>query len=342
MTDLATFCGRLGVDEAAARAALDSEAAGVQRPPWYVQAILGFGAWISALLMIVFVALLLNLAFGVDDPNLVTAAIGLAMFGVGLLIQHRRRGGVFAEQFTLALTAAGAAVAAASIGVQFDDIWAATVAAAVFAAIDIWIGRHAQQQFLLAALAVVLFLAALSDADLPYRIDIAALATPIALWLFLRPVRRELRPLATVLLLTMPFYGIADDATFGPAAESGGWGARILSALCVAALFWLRSRTSGIRHGTPVLAVMAVLGAAICLLLPPGGSAALVILVLAYLLGDRALAIVGVLLQIYFLPRFYFDLELSLLTKSWLLMAVGTLLLVAYAMLVRRRKAGAP
>lgn len=338
MTDLATFCAGLGVDEQAARAALESEAGAAQRAPWYVQAILGLGAWISALLMIVFVALLLNLVFGVDEPDLVTAAIGLAMFAAGLLIQHRGRGGVFAEHFTLVLTAAGAAVAAASIGVELDEIWAAAAIAALLLAVDIWQGRNAQQQFLLAALAVFLLVAALGETDLPFRIDIAALAVPIGVWLFLRPPRRDLRPSAAVLLFTMPLYGIVNDATFVLADESGGWGARILSALSVVALLWLRRRAGGGR--TQLLAVIALLAAAICQLLPPGGSAALVVLVLAYTLGDRALAIVGVLLQIYFLPRFYYDLELSLLTKSWLLMAVGTLLLAGYAAAAYRRKGG--
>lgn len=331
MIDLATFCTRLGIGETAARTALEAEAAGPPRPPWYVQAILGLGAWISALLMIVFVAFFLNLAVGLDEPNLVTAIIGIAMFATGLFIQRRERSGVFVVQFTLALTAAGAAVAAASIGIEFEDIWAATGAAAALLAIDIRVGRHGQQQFLLSALAVTLFVAALGDTDLAYRIDLAALALPAGLWLFLRPPRREMRPLAAVLLLTIPIYGIVNDATFDFGEASRSWGARGLSALSVVALLWIRSRASGRGTGAPVLILMAVLAAAVSLLLPPGGSAALVILVLAYVLGDRALAVIGILLQIYFVPRFYYDLELSLLTKSWLLTAVGALLLAAYA-----------
>ena len=340
MIDLATFCARLGIDESAARTALESEAAGPQRPPWYVQAILGFGAWISALLMIVFVAFFLNLVVGLDEPNLVTAIIGIAMFAAGLFIQHRGRSSVFVEQFSLALTAAGAAVAAASIGVQLEDFWAATAVAAALLAIDVWIGRHGQQQFLLAALAVFLFVAALSDMELAYRVDLAALALPIGLWLFLRPLRLEMRPLATVLLLTIPIYGIVNDATFDFGGASAGWGARGLSALSVVALLWIRSRATGRGTGDPALILMALLAAAVCLLLPPGGSAALVILVLAFILGDRALAVIGILLQIYFVPRFYYDIELSLLTKSWLLMAVGVLILAAYAARSIIRKAG--
>ena len=62
---------------------------------------------------------------------------------------------------------------------------------------------------------------------------------------------------------------------------------------------------------------------------------------LAFTLGHRPLAIVGVLLEVYFVPRFYYDLDLSLLIKSWILMAVGVALLAAYAVLRRTGAAAA-
>jgi uncharacterized membrane protein len=98
----------------------------------------------------------------------------------------------------------------------------------------------------------------------------------------------------------------------------------------------LGSRTAS-TPGTSVRYAAAVAAAAVGVLLPPGGSAALVILMLAFTLGHWPLSIVGVLPQAYFIPRFYYDLELSLLSKSWILMAVGVVLLAAYAAFVRRR-----
>ena len=60
---------------------------------------------------------------------------------------------------------------------------------------------------------------------------------------------------------------------------------------------------------------------------------------LAFTLGNWPLAIVGMLLEVYFVPRFYYDLNLSLLTKSWILLAVGGALLAAYAVLRRSEDA---
>jgi uncharacterized membrane protein len=341
MTDIAAFCASLRLDEPAVRRVLESEnsAAGGQTP-WYVLLLLGLGAWITALIMIVFVAILLDVAFDVEEPGLGSAVIGTVMFVCGLLIEAKTKESVFAEQFAIALVAAGAAVAAASLGFAFDSLWSAAVAAAVLTAIDIWHGRHVQQQFLLAALAVGLGIAALSDALAYQRIDIVAFAAPIGALLYLRPPPRDVRPTATVLLLAIPFYAVVNDSLYTPLYGYGNWVARIVAMATILGLAWLRGRaaTSDVRLH---LLFGAVVAAAICLLLPPGGSAALVILMLAFALGHWPLAIVGVLLEIYFVPHFYYNLELSLPTKSWILMAVGGALLAAYAAL-RRSGAAAP
>jgi uncharacterized membrane protein len=341
MTDIATFCASLKLDEPAVRRVLEpGNSAGGRQTPWYVLLLLGLGAWITALIMIVFVAVLLNAAFDVDEPGLGSAVIGAAMFLCGLLIEARTKESVFAEQFAIALVAAGAAVAAASIGFAFDSLWSAAVAAAVLTAVDIWHGRHVQQQFLLAALAVGLGIAALSDALAYQRIDIVAFAAPIGALLYLRPPPRDVRPTATVLLLAIPFYALVNDSLYTPLYGYGNWVARIVAMATILGLAWLRGRAAA-SEVRPQLLLGAVVAAAICLLLPPGGSAALVILMLAFALGHWPLAIVGVLLEIYFVPHFYYDLELSLLTKSCILMAVGGALLAAYAAL-RRSGAVAP
>jgi uncharacterized membrane protein len=97
--------------------------------------------------------------------------------------------------------------------------------------------------------------------------------------------------------------------------------------------FWPRAQTPSERLALRIFAVLAV---AVCLLMPAGGSAAMLLMMLAFTLGSRALAVVGTLLQVYFIWRFYYDLEASLLDKSLVLMGVGVLLLAAYAALTRR------
>jgi uncharacterized membrane protein len=336
MTDIASFCTSLNLDEAAVRRVLESESgAASSRAPWYVLLLLGLGAWITALIMIVFVAVFLHFAFDFDEPDLGSAAIGAVMFLCGLLIQAKTRESVFAEQFAIALVAAGAAIAAASVGFEFESLWSAAAAAAAMTAIDIWRGRNAQQQFLLAALAVGLGVAAVSDAVIAGRVDIVALALPIGAWLYLRPPPKDVRPTATTLLLAMPLYAVATDSLYDPTYGSGSWPARVIAMAVILVLAWLNGRGLTVPKTRLRHLFVAVVAAAICLLLPPGGSAALVILMLAFTLGHWPLAIVGALLEVYFVPRFYYDLDLSLLTKSWILIAVGIVLLAAYAVLRR-------
>jgi len=76
-------------------------------------------------------------------------------------------------------------------------------------------------------------------------------------------------------------------------------------------------------------------------LLPPGGSAALLIMTYAYVVGSTPFATLGVVLQAQFMIRYYYNLEMTLLNKSILLMAVGAILLVAWWLAERGRKQGA-
>src|SRR5262249_22481541 len=150
---------------------------------------------------------------------------------------------------------------------------------------------------------------------------------PLGALLYLWPPAKDMRPTATALLLTMPAYALVMDGLYAPVYGSGGWMARIVTMIMILAIAWLRSRHVAASNARLGLLLVAVVAAAICLLLPPGGSAALAILMLAFTLGHWPLAMVGVLLEIYFVPRFYYDLDLALLDKSWILLAVGAALL---------------
>ncbi len=339
MTDLATFCSALGLDDAAARRVIDDDAC--ERPmPLYAQIILGGGAWITALAMIVFVIAFCALVLDVDEPGLPFSLFGAAAFASGLWLLSRPGIGVFALHFAVALASAGAVMGAADVGFEHSSMAGAVVAAAPFAFLAIWRGRDPLLQFLTVALAVGLAIAALFEAEVPYRTDIVALAAPLGVWLYLRPPARDLRPAATVLLLAMPLLAIADGAPVVGLGEQGGWIAR---AIHLALFLWLvrlnLPRAGSVDNGF-VLAVFALAAILVCLLLPAGGSAALLLLMLAFTLGSRPPAILGTLLQIYFIWQFYYDLEATLLTKSLVLAAAGAVLLAAHAAIAGRDRTG--
>ena len=82
------------------------------------------------------------------------------------------------------------------------------------------------------------------------------------------------------------------------------------------------------------------LGGVLVLLLPtifaPALSATLLCLLLAWTAGYRTGTILAVVALVYFLSRYYYDLNLSLLSKSLILCASGSLFLLAWGVLYKK------
>ena len=112
--------------------------------------------------------------------------------------------------------------------------------------------------------------------------------------------------------------------------------------ITISRLFAINWRRMADAQTRLLAAAGAAAAAVVAFLLPTGASAALVLLALAYTLGSRPLAIIGALAEIYFIWRFYWDLQETLLTKSIILMSAGAILLICYALLIgtmRERRA---
>src|SRR6185312_12333649 len=107
-----------------------------------------------------------------------------------------------------------------------------------------------------------------------------------------------------------------------------GWPAKVLFLATFAFVFAVNWRRVADSQGRLLALAGAAAVAAIALLLPTGASAALVLLALAYTLGSRSLAAIGALAEVYFIWRFYADLQDTLLTKSIILMSAGEVLLL--------------
>ena len=118
--------------------------------------------------------------------------------------------------------------------------------------------------------------------------------------------------------------------------------ARGLLLTVFALLFAVNWRRLADRQWRLLAAAAAIAIAVVVWHLPTGGSAALVLLTLAYTLGSRTLAAIGALTAIYFIWSYYWDLEGTLLTKSIILMSAGAVMLLCYGLLVgtlRERRA---
>ncbi|MBT8085898.1 MAG: DUF4401 domain-containing protein [Woeseia sp.] len=299
--------------------------------PWYLRWVVGIGAWITALVLIAFGGAFVFALLEVRNPAALSV-FGAAFFGFGLWLLWRDTSGDFAEQLGIATGAAGAAMICGGLIGEYESFWlgffvAAALTAAIVAATDDKI-----LQFLTAAFAMGCYVAALLKNDTQHMLDFVALATPVGLVLLLYPPRRDLVPTAVALLLTFPvvsILGMENTRTLSEMGRTDRFANSLHIVLFLALVFvhWRRSEDGKANAQVAAFAVTAVL---VCLLLPPGGSAAMLILMLAFVIGSRPLALLGVVLQGQFIIRYYYSLEMTLLDKSLLLIGIGMVLLALW------------
>lgn len=345
MIELRDFCANLQLDENRTLEALTierGEETSALAMPWYVRLVVGVAAWITALVAIGLGAVILLLALDTDS-GIAIATLGAVYFVTGLLLLRVPGSGIFLTQVGLAIAAAGVALVALGAGVEIEEVWPAALASAVLTAIIIAITLNRTLQFLSALLTAALFAVTLTDLKVSYYLDVLSLGGLAGVVLMLRPPQRDVQPLAVVLLLMFPILAIFGPETVGALIEPGklsGWFAKTLHIgifLWLVYIHWQRVTMPEARERLMPFSVAAVL---VCMLLPPGSSAALMIMMLAFVLGSRPLALLGTLLQIHYIWRFYYDLEITLLAKSGILTAVGVVLLVAWWLMLRRTPGG--
>ena len=304
--------------------------------PWYVRTVVGIGAWITAIVLVFLGATFAFSLLELDDP------IAISYFGAvylvpGLLLLRMTGSGVFAEQLGLALSAAGASMIAGGIAAELENLWAGLFVAIALLGVVVAVTTDRILQFLVAALAAGFYVAALVDARTAHLADLVALATPVGLVLMLTPPRRDLMPTAVALLLTFPVLSILmlDIGVGLTRVEPAGDFARFLHIVLFLLLAWLHWRHLEEDVAQRQTLAFAAVATAVCLLLPAGGSAAMLLLMVAFVIGSRPFAIIGALLQTLFVIRYYYFLEMTLLNKSLLLMGAGAVLLVAWWLIHR-------
>ncbi|MGH6932393.1 MAG: DUF4401 domain-containing protein, partial [Dongiaceae bacterium] len=310
----------------------------------YVQIVTGLGGWISALLIVAFVMVSIHLTIGDDDIGLPITVIGFVLYVAALALTRFWPGGLFRHHFVGALAAAGAIAAALGAAIAFEEVWPGVIVALPLAALTAWFCRDRILQFLVTGAAALWLVVWLVSDDTAYLLDILSLPTLLGALLYLWPPPRDVRGTALVLLLTLPVAAILFD--YSEAAiligeiGRGGWVARAVHLLLFLALLWRYQQSRGAASAMTETVAFAIAAVLISLLLPPGGSAALLLMMLAFVAGSRPLALIGAGFQAYFLWRFYYDLNATLLEKSLLLAGTGVALLLLYGWweLARRRR----
>ena len=279
----------------------------------------------------------------VDDPLMiaVAGAVGLGVaWGVRRRSQHP-----FRQQLAAALALAGQGALAGGLGVDAKSIW---LAAFCWGVITLGIApaiKDRGHEFVSVLVGYGLIVGAFYSDNIGFgSLNLMVpLGGSLALFWLWRPGRFwSGQAGACALLIALGLHSCWEPLTLRhhdwmPASvvpgwwQQGAWVAKMALAGMSGFCLWDQRGNLGLARGL-VLLMLAIFLAAI---LPPAGAAGLLMLAAGSALAAPVLVVIGVVFDLYALGQFYYDLEMTLLDKSMLLIGAGVGLGLVWAWLRR-------
>ncbi len=336
--DVSFFAAHLGLDPASIANALKLR--GDETAPWYVDVLLGLSGVVSAIFAALFIGSVVAMFF-MDESYPAYALIGFIVW-TGSLALRRSVTSKFGHHFFNTLMLGGGAVFAGALNLWFHGGTPFIFGAIFGCVLTLWLVPDRVIEFLMALAFFSLMSYGLVhyDAPRPY-IWLTIVATIIAVIGLTIPIRKRLFDAAgAASLIALPIAGAGVEQSeslqaFGISAN-GVEIAVSLMAMFGAVLF-LNGKRPHRTDFRPPMAVLIPMSFAIAVM-PLGSAAALMIALFGFILGARALAIVGAAGQIYFMILFYYDLNISLWHKSILLLISGLIFVAIWAVFSRHER----
>ena len=312
--------------------------------PWYVRTMLGAAGWIGALFLFGFIGIAFK--FVIDSTTALLSVGALCCVGAYVLFRIAREN-VFATQFGLAASLAGQVLFIFGLTkmLNHDSLTTYTMIFVFEALLAALVPNfiHRVMTTWAAMFALSILLTRMGAGPLASALPAAGLAF---IWL------NELRWAGQAALWQPLGYGLAlgqvqmdasllwryGDLWLTRRSTDANWlylhapwiGRLVVAAILIGAVAWLMKR-EGVavtsRLSITLLAVMLLVAA--LSLLAPGLPTALLIVLLGFAAGNRVLLGLGYVAFAGFLVYYYYQLEMTLLVKSIILLGTGTLLLLA-------------
>ena len=336
------FSNHLNLDEADVRDVLIGNAD--QKHPWYLSVFLGIAGVLTAIIGCAFFGSLLSLILGFENEVLY-GVLGVVIFAAAILIRLKLNS-PYVQNMVNTLIIVGGIMTTIGFGIEVNHFETTLVIIFLLAVIILVAVKDPILEFLAASAIIAVIGAELYKLELPLAESILlVIATGLGVIFLSQPIWNRLyKSAGTAFLMAPALLGISLvhtyrwDGVIDASRLSDDWVARILSfvVLLVAILYLNRGKAIG-DIKPPLLVLLAlVIGTA---LVPLGGASALLFILTGYILGSRSLAIIGALLQIYFLTIFYYDLSLDLLTKSIILFVSGIVFMCVWYFIQKRTEA---
>jgi hypothetical protein len=299
--------------------------------PWFVRSLIAFGAWTGAVFFVMFLSIANLLTY--ESSSLILW--GLLFIGGAVGFQFISN--LFCRQVALAFSAAGHGMLLAGLANAFDGFGVVPFASAVLCAILYPVYREFLHRFLSTLLVPVmattwLIMNSQHIHAVHGMVFMEALLTgAIFTVLLARPAFKAMGyAMAFALLLTQLMVLVPEEMM-----KIIWWPSNVILTLSVLSLIYYIGRTSGSSRKEPL--VLAALGAlALGAVSAPGLLAAAGILALGYAIRDRELERLGLVFFPVFIFVFYYNLNITLLNKSYILAASGAVLLGIRAILLQR------
>ncbi len=314
--------------------------------PWYVRAMVGFGAWIGSLMLIVAIV-------GTSVATTGGGFIALGLLFISVAVVGRRTAkNDFTRQATIATSLAGQGLFAGGIAAagSFDEFDSAIVTLILTNALLIRIFPDRTHRFLsvLFIVSAVVTLVYIHEAQaiLPLFGPILALGVVVLTQLETRIVSRGLdeilTPVTTGMLMSAlgclmlsTLYVLpaeAEDFTFYPRP---GISSVLLGALLVYVQRDIWSAMFGDPRGNAAMAGYAVTAVVIVVAFPaPGLILALLVMALGLVHGNPMFAGAGVVFLVVFTGTYFYGIDTTMFAKSVTLVATGGAILLARRVLI--------
>ncbi len=317
-----------------------AEAPAAAHTPWFIHALLGICAWFAAGFLMGFFGLLISDLFR-NEAGLIV--IGLMLCAGALALLRAVGGNVFLGQFALPFSLTGQgmiAIGAAQFGSGFNE-FAVGMAMQVVGVLMATLSAQPAHRFLSSAMALCgLALTLFEHGGLGLLPPVFA-AGAAAFWLGARESlprahyaawRPAMHAVNLALLGSVWFTG--RPLGFEPAisslllAQIIAWGGPLLAVIWLVSVFGLLRARGLAPLSAPALPLLAAALLLALLLFPaPGVLATLMLMLLGFAAAERSVLAVGMIGLLVYLARYYYQLDISLLAKSGVLVASGLALL---------------
>ena len=310
---------------------------GSEPPPWYVALLHGLGGLIAGFLLLSFLTETV-----LDDPEDLTFGFTGCLLIAAAAVIARFQSHPFLRLFALSLSLAGYAAFCVYLLKNFDLGTLAATLVLVTAGLYALYRDALHRFFSVLLMLIVLAYWVLEEGGIPADAvhGLLLLAAAATIWAFgTTAAPRAARAggyAAMIFLLGLPHLVLFPDVD----REIVWWPARIVGAGFALAVLWQIHRAYRAFQGAWLAAAtigVAAVGAATT----PGLAFAIGLLALGFWRSERILTALGLLFVPVFIVVFYYDLQLTLLDKSLMLMAGGAALLALRQGLVhwaRRRR----